>query len=142
MQTDLSSVIKCKASIDPAAIYNSNGTKTGAIIDSKGYSSLVFTLQSGALTDGTWTHQVFGSNASDMTGEVELTGTDLCGTNPALAITEDSACEQVGVNIAKVGYRYYRQKATQASATTGGFVCGTAILGNPRFAPVSANGSA
>jgi hypothetical protein len=47
MKTDLSSEILVKPSIDPAAIYNANGTKTGAIIDTQGYESLTFVLSVG-----------------------------------------------------------------------------------------------
>jgi hypothetical protein len=138
MKTDQSSVIKLLPSIDPAVIYAANGTKTGATIDSAGYESLTFGIQTGVLTDGTLTSAVYGSAASDMTGEVQLTGNQLIGTDPTFAITDDSTVKRVGVNIAACPtYRYYRQKVTQAAASTGGYICGHAVLGNPRFAPVA-----
>lgn len=139
MQTDQVTKLKLLESIAAAAIYAANGTKTGATIDSAGYESLTFALQSGALTDGTWTSAVYGSNDSGMAGEVQLTGTDLIGSDPSFAITDDNVLKSVGVNLAKLAqtYRYFRQKATQAAASTGGFLCGQAILGSPRFAPVS-----
>lgn len=139
MRTDKSSEMLVKSSIDPAAIYNANGTKTGAIIDSQGYESLTFVLQTGVLTDGTWTTGIFGSAASDMTGEVQLTGNQIIGIDNAEAITDDSVCKREGVNLAATSalYRYYRHKATQAAATTGGFVAGLAILQSPRFSPTS-----
>ncbi len=139
MKTDQSSEMKVLASIDPAVIYNSNGTKTGAIIDSAGFESLTFVLQTGVLTDGTWTSKVYAGAASNMSDEVEITvaGGGLISADSSLAITDDSVAERVGVNIAATGLRYYRQKATQAAATTGGYISGCAILSNPRFAPVS-----
>lgn len=139
MKTDLATEISVLASIDPAAIYNSNGTKTGAIIDTQGYESLTFTLQSGVLTDGTWTSAVFASDDSGMSGEVDVSATCLIGATagPSFAITDDSKVKRVGVNLALANKRYFRIKATQAAATTGGFMCGEAILAKPRYAPVA-----
>jgi len=137
MHTDLHSEILIKASIDPAAIYNANGTKTGAIIDTQGYESLEFALIAGVITDGTWTSGIYGSNDSGMAGEVQLSGNNIIGADLTFAITDDSVVKREGVNIAAAGFRYYRQKATQAAATTGGFLCGIAILARPRFAPTT-----
>jgi len=139
MRTDLHSEIVVQPAIDPAAIYNSNGTKTGAIIDTQGYEALEFALQAGVLTDGTWTSAVYAGNASDMSDEADISATGLIGVTagPSFAITDDSTVKRVGVNLAKVGKRYYRIKATQAAATTGGYFCGSAILGLPRFMPTS-----
>lgn len=139
MRTDLSSEITVLPAIDPGAIYNANGTKTGATIDSAGYESLTFALQAGVLTDGTWTSAVFASDDSGMAGEVDISATGLIGVTagPAFAITDDSKVKRVGVNIAQVAKRYYRIKATQAAATTGGYFCGSAILAKPRFMPTA-----
>lgn len=138
MRVDTAAEIKVMASIDPAAIYNSNGTKTGATIDAKGYESLVFVFQSGVLTDGTWTTAIFGSNDSGMSGEVQLTtSTGLQAADLSFAITDDSLTKRQGVEVGKAGYRYYRMKATQAAATTGGYVAGCCILAKPQVAPVA-----
>ncbi len=137
MQTDQSSKIKVLSSIDPAAIYNSNGTKTGAVIDTAGFESLTFVTQTGVLTDGTWTTLVYGGNVANLSDEAVLTGASLIDPDLALAITIDSLAVRQGINIAKAGFRYYRIKATQAAASTGGFLCGIAILGSARFAPVA-----
>jgi hypothetical protein len=68
---------------------------------------------------------------------VQLTGNNLIGADLSFAITDDSVTKRQGVNIAAANNRYYRMKATQAAATTGGFVAGVAILGKPRFAPTT-----
>lgn len=135
---DQTSEIVVKPSIDPGAIYNSNGTKVGATIDTQGFTALTFGMQSGVLTDGTWTSKVYGGNSSDMSDETEVTGAGLIGADPSFAITDDSAVKRVGVNIGFTGKRYFRQKATQAAATTGGYFCGFAILGGPDYAPTTA----
>lgn len=137
MKVDQASLIKPLNSTNAQAIYNSNGTLTGATIDTLGYNSLTFVTQTGVLTDGTWTQKVYGSNASDMSGEAEIIAPNLIGAEPTLAITDDAVCKRVGVLIENAGFRYYRLKLTQAAATTGGFISSMALLGNPAFAPVA-----
>lgn len=138
MRTDQSSTKKVLPSTTPAAALTANAVTTGATIDSQGYESLTFVVSTGVITDGTFTGQIFGGNAANMSDEVALTADELIGSAPAIATTDDGVCERVGVNIAKVGKRYYRLKMTQAGATSGGFMCAQAILENPRFLPVAA----
>lgn len=137
MKTGQSSEILIKPSTAPAAAVTGNGSTVGATIDTQGYESLTFVVSTGVVTDGTFAGAVYGGNASNMSDEVQLTGTDLIGSDIAIATTDDGVCERVGVNIAKVAKRYYRLKLTQAGATSGGFVSAQAILGNPRFLPTS-----
>jgi hypothetical protein len=136
---ELHSKIKPLPSVDPAAIKNGNATTTGAIIDTQGYEGLEFILQNGVITDGTLATAIFGSNDSGMAGEVQLTtSTGLMNADLATLITDDSKCFRQGVNIDVAGFRYYRQKITQAAATTGGFYCSIALLNNPKVMPVAA----
>lgn len=133
-----SEVLKFVPSTNPAAGITGNGVTTGATIDTKGFNGLTFNVQTGVVTDGTFTGQVFGGNASNMSDEVALTADQLIGSVSAIATTDDGVCERVGVNLAKVGKRYYRLKLTQAGATTGGFVAVQALLTMPNAAPVAA----
>lgn len=137
MRTDQSSTKKIVPCINPAAGITGNATTTGAIIDSAGYESLTFLAQTGVVTDGSFAITVYAGNASNMSDEVALTGSDLIGaTSPgiAIAVTDDNVCERVGVNVNSVAKRYYRIKAVQTGATTGGFLAACAILENPRVA--------
>lgn len=141
MRTDQSTVILPKVSLAPAAAPTANATVAGAIIDAKGYNSLTFIVMSGVVTDGTFAGKVYGAAEGDpnMNAEVELTGSDLIGSNIAIATADDGVCERVGVNLSKVAakYRYFRLKLTQEGATSGGFISHMAILGNPAVAPTS-----
>lgn len=139
MKTDLSSLIKVVPSTAPAAAVTGNGTTTGATIDTQGYNSLTFVVQTGVVTDGTFAGKIYGDSAQGMGTEVELTGADLLGSNIAIAVSDDGVTERVGVNLARVqgSYRYFRLKLTQAGATTGGFICANAILGSPNVVPTS-----
>lgn len=138
MKTDMSSEIKAVPSTAPAAAVTGNGVTVGATIDTKGYEALTFVVSTGVVTDGTFAGAVYGGNASNMSDEVQLTGSDLIGSDIAIATTDDGVCERVGVNKARVGKRYYRLKLTQAGATSGGFISAQAILGCPGISPVAA----
>ena len=133
-----SEVLKFVPSTNPAAGITGNGVTTGATIDTKGFNGLTFVVQTGVVTDGTFTGQIFGGNASNMSDEVALTSDQLIGAAPAIATTDDGVCERVGVNLSRVGKRYYRLKLTQAGATTGAFISAQAILTMPNAAPVAA----
>jgi len=132
-----SEVLKFVPSTPPAAGITGNGVTTGATIDTKGFNGLTFNVQTGVVTDGTFTGAVWGGNASNMSDEVVLTADQLIGSAPAIATTDDGVCERVGVNLSKVGKRYYRLKLTQAGATTGGFIAVQALLTMPNAAPVA-----
>lgn len=133
-----SETLKAVPSTTPAAAVTGNGVTTGATIDAKGFNGLTFVVSTGVVTDGTFTGQVFGGNASNMSDEVALTADQLIGSAPAIATTDDGVCERVGVNLQKVGKRYYRLKLTQAGATSGGFISAQAILTMPAASPVAA----
>lgn len=141
MKTDMSSMKKIVPCINPAAGITGNGVTTGATVDSAGFESLTFVAQTGVVTDGAFAIAVFGGDASNMSDEVALAAGDMISPQGAggidILVTDDNVVERVGVNIAKVAKRYYRIKATQSGATTGGFLCATGHLENPRFAPTS-----
>ena len=132
---DLHNNIKVEPSINPAAIITGNATTTGAIIDGDGYESVEHVLQSGAITDGSFTGQLFAGDAANMSDEVQVTDPkELIGTVPAFTNAEDNTCKKVGYRGSK---RYSRMKVVQAGATTGGFLAGHAVKGHPKVAPVA-----
>lgn len=130
--------LKVVPSTTPAAAVTGNAVTTGATIDAKGFNGLTFVVSTGTVTDGTFTGAVWGGNASNMSDEVVLTADQLIGSAPAIATTDDGVCERVGVNLQKVGKRYYRLKLTQAGATSGGIISAQAILTMPAASPVAA----
>jgi hypothetical protein len=133
-----SEVMKAVPSTAPAAAVTGNGVTVGATIDTKGYNGLTFVVSTGVITDGAFTGEIFGGNASNMSDEVALTAAQLIGAAPAIAATDDGVCERTGVNLSAVGKRYYRLKLTQAGATSGGFISAQAILTMPRAGAVAA----
>lgn len=139
---EIHSKILVKPSINPAAAITGNGVTTGATIDSTGYEHLEFVLQSGVITDGAFAGAVFGGNAANMSDEVQLTNDagahpGLISADLAFAATDDGVAKRQGVNVGKAGFQYYRHKVTQSASTTGGFLAGQAILGNPKIMPTT-----
>jgi hypothetical protein len=139
---EIHSKILAKPSINPAAAITGNGVTTGATIDSTGYEHLEFVLQSGVITDGAFAGAVYGGNQANMSDEVQLTvdggaHPGLISADVSFAASDDNVVKRQGVNVGKAGFQYYRQKATQSGATSGGFLSGTAILANPKVMPTS-----
>lgn len=130
---DLHSKVKVSPAIDPAAIRTGNATTTSNTIDTDGFASLEFLIQSGVITDGAWAIQVWHGDASNMSDEAQCAAADLIGSAPSFAATDDSVTKRVGY---KGGKRYVRIKAVQSGATTGGFISAVAVQGNPLYAPV------
>jgi hypothetical protein len=133
---DLHSNIKLSPCINPAAIVNGNAVTTGATIDTQGFESLEFVIQSGTITDGTLTPAVYEGDASNMSDEASVATADLIGTiaGATYAITDDNVTKKIGYRGSK---RYVRIKITQAGASTGGYFCALAVQGGARNAPVA-----
>lgn len=131
---DLHNNIKITPCVNPAAAITGNGTTTGATIDTQGFESLEFVVQSGVMTDGSIAWTVYEGDASNMSDEASVAAADLIGTAPTTAATDDGVCEKVGY---KGNKRYVRIKGVQSGATSGGFVAAVAIQGHARNAPVA-----
>ena len=138
MKTDLTSEIRVIPALSPAAGVTGNAVSTGLTVDTRGFESVTFVVQTGVVTDGTFTGAVFGGNASNMSDERVLTAAELIGAAIAIAATDDGVCERVGVNKVLAPFRYYRLKLTQVGATTGGFIAAQCILGAPGQSPTVA----
>lgn len=133
MQKDIHNNVEFRPSENPAAAVTGNATVAGATINRDGYESIEWAIQSGAITDGSFTYAVFAGDASNMSDEVQVAAPELLGANPSFVATTDNNKTK------KVGYagpkQYARLKRTQAGATAGGFICSQAALGRAKNAP-------
>jgi hypothetical protein len=105
-----------------AAAIASSTTTNGSILDTANYDlGLTFALSCVAFTDGVYTLQVWTSDDSGMSGEVQLTGDNLIGTAPAV-----SALSAAGGTLGVVGVignkRYVRVKIVSTGVTSGATV--------------------
>jgi hypothetical protein len=108
------------------ATISTNTTTVGEIIDSALYESIEFAVLSGTRTDGTYTPQIFGGDASNMSDEAQITGDEILGT--CTAITASDTVSQFGTCSKK---RYFRIKIVSTSVTTGAPVSAVCIKGDP-----------
>lgn len=112
-------------------------TGNGEIIDTKGFESIVFAVQAGAVSaaDGSnyLTADIYESDDSGMSGEEKATA--ILGEAPVInALTDADTVQIVGYNGVK---RYLRLKFTE-TGTFDAVVGAVAILGDAHNKPVNA----
>ena len=110
-----------------------NTNTDGAIIDTAGYESLEYYIQSATLTDGTYTVQLFHGNDSGLSDATQVTGELILGS-AAFALTEDNTVKRVGYIGKK---RYVRIRIVSTVVTTGGTISAVAVLGTPHHGPAA-----
>jgi hypothetical protein len=139
---DLHNNVKQSLAIIPAAI-GANGTKTGNIIDRQGYGGVEFVIDYGSVTT-TGTIVTLVLKEGDVTGTLtSVADADMLGTEALaslLAATPRSAgsTKEVSKRLGYIGNkRYVQLSAVQTGTTSVGAISATAVLHNPRLAPVS-----
>lgn len=132
---DLHNNVEVAVAFDTAAI-STDTTTQGNIIDLQGFDSVEFVIQSGTLTDGTYTPLLEESDASDLSGSNAVADANLLGTEAtaAFGLTDDDAVKKLGYRGNK---RYVRLSIVSASTTSGGTVSAIVIKGNATDKPVA-----
>lgn len=129
---DLHNNLKAVVAISPTTGKND---LTGNLIDLQGFNGALVVVQSGTITDGTFTFELRHGNASDGSDLVAVPDEDLLGSEPVFLATDDDIVKQFGYIGDK---RYIKLVATvSGSPTTGGTLGAVVIKGFPRHAPVS-----
>ena len=109
---------------------SSDTTTNGVILDTAGYESILFVIQSGTLADGTYTPLIQEGDDSGLSDAASVADADLTNTEAsvAFAATDDNAVK----SIAYVGdKRYVRLNIVSASTSSGGTLSAVAVKGNP-----------
>lgn len=110
-----------------AADISTDTTTIGAIVDCLGYEEVAAICWTETLTDGDYEFELYGGNESDMSDEVEITGSDASIVGLAaepIPDWEDHATEADTIQhfSFKVIYRYYRIKIKSTDTSSGGRV--------------------
>lgn len=129
---DLHHEVVSRVGLNIGAIATDTDTD-GAIIDTAGYESLEFFIQSGTITDGTYTAQLFHGNDSGLSDAAQLTGEEVLGSAVFVA-ADDNASKRIGYVGKK---RYVRLRIVSTGTTTGGTLGAQAVLGTPHHAPTA-----
>lgn len=131
---DLHSNIKPLVALSTTAI-SSNTTTVGEIIDLQSFESLEFIIQSGNLTDGTYTVLIEEGEDSGLSDASAVDDKDLLGTEALASFvsSEDNTLKKIGYT---GGMRYARLSIISASTSTGGTIGAIAVKGNASHLPV------
>lgn len=132
---DLHSNIKATPALNAQSIAT-NTTVNGAIIDTLGFESLEFLIQSATITDGTFAPSLTEGSQANLSDGAAVAAADMIGTVAAATFiaTDDNVTKKLGYKGSK---RYVRLSLTSTGVTTGGAMSGTAVLGDPHHAPVA-----
>lgn len=141
MARDLHNSMRVISSVRAVAI-GANATKTGVIVDRKGYSGVEFISTLGATT-------TTGSIITLVLFEGDVTGTmtsiadaNLLGTEALASFLAGARTSGVGQNVAKrVGYignkRYVQAKTVSTGTTSVGVISVNVVLYNPEISATS-----
>ncbi len=138
---DLHANMKQVQAIIPAAI-GANATKTGSILDRRGYGGVEFVFNYGSVTT-TGTIATVVLKEGDVTGTMtSIADADLLGTEALASLLAGARAAGTGKEVSKrVGYignkRYVQALVVQTGVTSVGAVSASAILHSPSVAPVS-----
>ncbi len=132
---DLHNNIKVEKALNTTAI-SSDTTTTGSIIDMQGFGAVEFIIQSGTLTDGSYTPLIEEGTLSNLGDATAVADSNLLGTeaDAAFALTDDNKVKKIGYIGNK---RYVRLSIVSADTTTGGTVSAVAVKGNAGDRPVA-----
>lgn len=108
-----------------------NGTAVDTALYSNNFQDVLFVVHSGTLTDGSYAITV---EESDSSGSGYAAASRVLGSLPTFAATDDNVWNSFGVRPTK---RYVRIVVTATSATSGGVLAATAVLGNGSNNPVA-----
>ena len=131
---DLHNNIKAETAFNTSAI-SSDTTTSGNIIDMQGFGSIEFVIQSGTLTDGTYTPLIQEGDESNLSDATAVGDADLLGTeaDAAFIASEDNTVKKVGYIGNK---RYVRLSIVSASTTSGGTISAVSVKSEAGDMPV------
>lgn len=117
---------------------SSDTTTSGVIIDTQGFDSLLFAIQSGTITTGTITPVLEDGDAANLSDAADVADAYLkpLESAAAFAVTDDNIVKRIAYLGTK---RYVRLKLVTAGSTANLVVGATAILANAESKPITAN---
>ena len=131
---DLHSNVKQEVALDSQDI-TTDTTTVGNIIDTRGFESLEYVIQSGTITDGTYTLVLEQGDDSGLSDAAVVPTDEVLGVLTGFVAADDDAAKRVG-SIGKK--RFQRLSILSASTSTGATkVSSVAVLGHPQSAPTA-----
>jgi len=129
---DLHSNIDDKVALDNQDI--TTGTVVGEIIDTSGFESIEFVVQSGSINDGTYTLILEEGDDAGLSDATVVSTDETLGVLTGFIATDDDKTIRVG----SMGKNRYQRLSILAASSTGvNEFSAVAILGHPHTAPVA-----
>jgi hypothetical protein len=126
--------VKGEVALDSQDI-TTNTTTVGNIIDTKGFESIEFHVQSGVITDGTYTLILEEGDDSGLSDVAVVPADEVLGVLTGFVAADDNATKRVG-SIGKK--RFQRLSILSAGTSTGATkMSSISVLGNPHTAPTA-----
>ncbi len=134
MEKDLHSHVKTLIALAVQDI-TTNTTTVGAVIDTLGFESLEFSIQSGTITDGAYAFLLEEADVVGFTGSTVVPTDNILGVLTGFVAADDDAVFRVG----SIGKKQFQRLSIVSTGTsTGGTnFAAQAILGHPKTAPVA-----
>lgn len=131
---DLHSRVKQAVALDSQDI-TTDTTTVGNIIDTSGFESLEFIIQSGVITDGAYALLLEQGDDSGLSDAAAVPAANILGVLTGFVLTDDNAAKRVG----SIGKKRYQRLSIVSTATSTGATkfSSVAVLGNPKSAPTA-----
>lgn len=134
MEFDLHSNVKQAVALDSQDI-TTNTTTVGNVIDTVGFESLEYLIQSGTITDGAYALLLEEDDAIGFGSSSVVPADETLGVLTGFVAADDDAAKRVG-SIGKK--RFQRLSIVSTGTSTGGTkFSSVAVLGHPKSAPVA-----
>lgn len=134
---DLTSNINPKAAIIPQVVSDNTAAKSGAI-DTQGYESVTFVVETGVLVDADATFAVVikDGDTSTQSAHAAVDGAFLIGTTTLASFdfSADSACRKIGYIGAK---RYVSIEITPTNNASAAPIAAICVLGHAKVKPAA-----
>lgn len=130
---DLDRIIEARVALETQLI-NTNTITVGRIIDTSGFQSLVFVLQSGEIVDGSYNPLVEQGDDAGLSDATLLPADEQLGVPQAFSLLNDHQVFRIG-SIGKKRYQRLSIISTGINGGDGGVLSAVAILGHPHSTP-------
>lgn len=131
---DLHSNVKQEVALDSQDI-TTNTTTVGNVIDTRGFESLEYVIQSGTITDGAYALLLEEADVVGFTGSTVVSADETLGVLTGFIATDDNAAKRVG----SIGKKRFQRLSIVSTGTSTGAtkMSSVAVLGHPQSAPTA-----
>ena len=134
MEYDLHSNVKQVVALDSQDI-TSDTTTVGNVIDTVGFESLEYVIQSGVITDGAYALVLEEDDVVGFGSATAVPAAEILGVLTGFVAADDNAAKRVG----SIGKKRFQRLSIVSTGTTTGAtkMSSVAVLGDPNSAPVA-----